>query len=502
MITTPEALIFEKSISGRHGYTLPSLDVPSIAVESAVPASLQRKTAPELPEVSELDVVRHFTRLSQLNYSIDTHFYPLGSCTMKYNPRLCETVAGFSGFRTLHPLQPAETAQGFLQSMYELERMLSEICGMAEFTLQPAAGAHGELTGILIARAYHEYKGEKRHKIIVPDSAHGTNPASAMMGGFQVVTVPSDSRGRVDVEALRKTIDRDTALLMLTNPNTLGLFETNIREISEIVHKAGALMYMDGANMNALVGLARPGDMGFDILHVNLHKTFSTPHGGGGPGAGPVGVCDMLTPFLPVPRIRKNAPSYTLEEHAPLSIGKVRAFQGNTLTLLRAYAYIRALGKEGVRLNSESAILNANYLRVKLRGTYKSFIDEICLHECVFTATPQKAKGVRALDIAKRLLDYGYHPPTIYFPLIVEECLMIEPTETESKETLDAFIATMIKIAGEVDHDPQKCLDAPVTTPVRRLDEVSAARNPILRYQSSNPAFKSSAPKTAAVQDA
>jgi glycine dehydrogenase subunit 2 len=478
-----EKLIFEKSQPGRKGYQLPALDVPSIDPASVLPKESLRTTLAELPEMSELDVVRHYTRLSQLNFSIDTHFYPLGSCTMKYNPKVNEQVANFTGFKALHPLQPASTVQGFLQVYYELERILSEMCGMAEFTLQPSAGAHGELAGLLIARAYHRYKGNPRKTVIVPDSAHGTNPASAMIAGYNVVTVKSDARGAIDLASLKAALNNDTAVFMLTNPSTLGLFEKNVKEIAKMVHDVGALLYLDGANMNALVGLVRPGDLGFDIMHLNLHKTFSTPHGGGGPAAGPVGVSQALTPFLPVPRVRKNEQGYSLEETSPLSIGKMRAFNGNSLILLRAYTYIRCLGREGVRRNTETAILNANYLRVKLQDAYHVAIDEACMHECIFTAAKQKVNGVKTLDIAKRMLDYGYHPPTIYFPLIVEEAMMIEPTETESKQTLDQFIETMHVIAQEAQTDPEKLKRAPYTTPVRRLDEVKAAREPNLRWR-------------------
>ena len=354
---------------------------------------------------------------------------------------------------------------------------------MAEFSLQPSAGAHGELTGLLIARAYHKYKGNVRKTVIVPDSAHGTNPASAMIAGYQVKSIKSDSKGRVDLKQLEAALNQDTAVFMLTNPNTLGLFETQIKEIAKRVHDAGALLYLDGANMNALVGLIRPGDLGFDIMHLNLHKTFSTPHGGGGPAAGPVGVTQALTPFLPLPRVRKTEQGYSLEESAPLSIGKMRAFNGNALILLRAYVYIRCLGREGIRKISEGAILNANYLRVKLRDSYQLAIDELCMHECIFTAGKQKSKGVRTLDIAKRLLDYGIHPPTIYFPLIVDEAMMIEPTETESKQTLDAFVEAMNAIAREAEQNPELLHNAPHSTPVRRLDEVTAARQPNLRWK-------------------
>ncbi len=478
-----EPLVFEKGQPGRRGYALPTLDVPSVDAASLLPEASLRKTLAQLPEISELDVIRHYTRLSQLNFSIDTHFYPLGSCTMKYNPKVNEAIAAFTGFKAVHPLQPESTTQGFLQVYYELERMLSEICGMAEFTLQPSAGAHGELAGLLIARAYHKYKGHARKTVIVPDSAHGTNPASAMIAGYNVITIKSDAKGRVDLPSLKSALNTDVAVFMLTNPNTLGLFETQIKEIAKMVHDVGALLYCDGANMNALVGLVRPGDLGFDIMHLNLHKTFSTPHGGGGPAAGPVGVTEALTPFLPVPRIRKTERGFSLEENAPLSIGKMRAFNGNSLILLRAWTYIRCLGREGIRRNTEAAILNANYLRAHLRSHFHEPIDEPCMHECILTAAKQKAKGVKTLHIAKRLLDFGFHPPTIYFPLIVEEAMMIEPTETESKQTLDLFIAAMKTIAQEAMDDPEKLKHSPHTTPVRRLDEVKAAREPNLRWK-------------------
>jgi glycine dehydrogenase subunit 2 len=489
-----ESIIFEKTQAGRKGYVLPALDVPSVDPSNVLPAASLRKTAAALPELSELDVIRHYTRLSQLNFSIDTHFYPLGSCTMKYNPKVNELVAGFTGFKALHPLQPDSTVQGFLQVYYELERMLSEICGMAEFTLQPSAGAHGELAGLLIARAYHKYKGNARKTVIVPDSAHGTNPASAMIAGYNVVTIKSLPNGRIDTAALKAALNDDVAVFMVTNPNTLGLFENEIKTIAKMVHDVGALLYLDGANMNALVGLVRPGDLGFDIMHLNLHKTFSTPHGGGGPAAGPVGVTQALTPFLPVPRVRKTEQGYSIEESAPLAIGKMRAFSGNSLILLRAYIYIRCLGREGIRRNTEAAILNANYLQVKLKDRFQSAVDETCMHECIFTAAKQKPYGISTLDIAKRLLDYGIHPPTIYFPLIVSEAMMIEPTETESRQTLDYFIEVMNKIADEAEKTPEILKQAPLTTPVRRLDEVKAAREPNLRWKAAPSATRQDIP--------
>ncbi|MBI3291395.1 MAG: aminomethyl-transferring glycine dehydrogenase subunit GcvPB [Elusimicrobia bacterium] len=478
-----EPLIFELSQPGRRAVTFPPLDVPTPPWSQMITSTLQRHQPPALPSVSEIDVVRHFTRLSQRNFSIDTHFYPLGSCTMKYNPKVSKMLISRTNYRTLHPWQPPVTCQGMLWVFAHMEELLADICGMDAFTLQPVAGAHGELTGILLAHAYHRARGRSPHKVLIPDSAHGTNPASAALGGFSVVSIPSDRRGRIDVEALKQVLDEDTALVMLTNPNTLGLFEDRVQEIAELTHRAGALLYMDGANLNALVGLTRPGDLGFDILHVNLHKTFATPHGGGGPGAGPVGVKRAIEPFLPVPRLKTQGDQLVWSEDYPQSIGKVRAFHGNALTILRAYIYLRALGREGLRTVSQRAILNANYLRVRLKPFYHLPYDEPCLHECIFSAVKQKAQGVKALDIAKRLLDLGFHPPTIYFPLIVEEALMIEPVETESKQVLDAFVNAMIAIAKEAETHPERLREAPTTTPVRRLDEVKAAREPNLRYR-------------------
>jgi glycine dehydrogenase subunit 2 len=479
-------LIFEKSKPGRIAYSLPTCDVPEVDLKDKVPAHFLREEPAELPEVSELQLVRHYTSLSRKNYSVDTGFYPLGSCTMKYNPKINEDVAQLDGFSRIHPYQPEETVQGALQLLYELQQDLAEITGMAQFTLQPAAGAHGEWTGLMMVRAYHESRGEKRSKVLIPDSAHGTNPASATVAGYETVTVPSNEAGLVDVQELKKRVNDETAALMLTNPNTLGLFERDITEIANIVHAAGGLLYYDGANANAILGKCRPGDMGFDIVHLNLHKTFSTPHGGGGPGAGPVGVCKKLVPFLPIPRIEKNGERYTLNFDYPLSIGRVKPYHGNFGILVRAYTYIRSMGPEGLEKVAESAVLHANYLLKKLESYFEVPYKQRCMHEFVLSGSKQKKLGVRTLDMAKRLLDYGFHPPTVYFPLNVKECMMIEPTETESKETLDAFIEAMKQIAMDVEKNPDIILEAPHTTVVKRLDEVRAVRQPILRYNQSS----------------
>ena len=479
-----EKLIFELSSPGRKGYSLPKLDVPDADIKSLIPHECLRKDGPDLPEVSELDCVRHFTRLSQLNYSIDTNFYPLGSCTMKYNPKINEKIAGLPQFTGLHPYQPETSVQGMLEVLYETEQALCKICGMDAFTLQPAAGAHGELTGMLIVRAYHTSKGGPRKKVIIPDSAHGTNPASAALCGYEVVTVKSDKAGRIDLEALKSVMSEEVAVLMLTNPNTLGLFEKNVKEIADIVHNAGALLYLDGANLNALLGIARPGDMGFDVCHVNLHKTFSTPHGGGGPGSGPVGVKAHLADFLPVPRIKQKRNKLSFDYDVKKSIGRVRAFYGNVGVIIRAYCYMRSLGSDGLKDATFEAVLNANYLKAKLKKDYMLAVDgEPCMHEFVLTGKDKKEFGVKTLDIAKRLLDYGFYAPTVYFPLIVEEAIMIEPTETESKETLDAFAEAMIKIAAEARSNASLLTGAPHITPVRRLDEVLAARELNLRWK-------------------
>lgn len=477
-----KALIFEMSKPGRIASSIPACDVPETNIEDLIPAQFLREKPAELPEVSELDLMRHYTQLSQRNHGVDSGFYPLGSCTMKYNPKINEDVARYPGFAHLHPYQPEEMVQGALELLYHLQNDLAEITGMDAVTLQPAAGAHGEWTGLMMIRAYHESRGEKRTKVIVPDSAHGTNPASATVAGFETITIPSNEKGLVDIEALRKAVGPDTAALMLTNPNTLGLFEENIVEIAEIVHEAGGLLYYDGANANAILGYSRPGDMGFDVVHLNLHKTFTTPHGGGGPGAGPVGVKNILKPFLPKPVVVKDGDRYKLDYEIPNSIGRVKPFYGNFGILVRAYTYIRTMGPEGLKKVSEYAVLNANYMMSKLKPYYDLPFDQVCKHEFVLSGKRQKKLGVRTLDIAKRLLDFGYHPPTIYFPLIVEECLMIEPTETESKETLDQFIDVMIQIAKEAEENPSLVQEAPHNTVVGRLDEVTAARKPVLRY--------------------
>jgi len=476
-----KSLIFEMSVPGRRAISLPDCDVPDTDITNLIPGRLLREADAELPEVAEVDAVRHYTRLSQMNYGVDSGFYPLGSCTMKYNPKVNEDMAGLDGFAKTHPYQPEETVQGCLELLYETDRMLSEITGMDRVSLQPAAGAHGEMTGLMIIKAYHENRGDfKRKKIIVPDSAHGTNPASAAVTGFNVVEVKSNERGGVDIEALKSLMSDEIAGLMLTNPNTLGLFDENIVEIAEIVHASGGLLYYDGANANAIVGISRPGDMGFDVVHLNLHKTFSTPHGGGGPGSGPVGVKKDLAPFLPEPVIEKNESGYYLDYNRPLSIGKVRSFYGNFGVVVKAYAYICSLGADGIKDVAQTAVLNANYVMHKLKEYYKLPFERTCMHEVVFSGQRQKEMGASTLDIAKRLLDYGYHPPTIYFPLIVKEALMIEPTETESKETLDEFINAMIKISEEIQEDHEKVKGAPYTTNVLRLDEAKAAREPKL----------------------
>jgi len=477
-----EPLLKELSSSGRRAFELPPLDVPAVDPARALPADWVRREPVPLPEVSELDLVRHFLRLAHLNFSVETHFYPLGSCTMKYNPKINEELSALSGFTDLHPYQPEESVQGMLGLLWELEGLFREILGMARVTLQPAAGAHGEFTALLMTRAYHASRGEKRRKVILPDSAHGTNPASAALCGFEVVEIPSNARGRVSLEAVRKAVDGETALLMMTNPNTLGLFEEEVLKISEAVHAAGGLMYLDGANMNALLGLVRPGDMGFDMVHVNIHKTFSIPHGSGGPGGGPVGVGPALAPFLPGPLVEEREGAFRLVSPEQ-SIGRVRSFFGNVNALIRAYVYIRALGGAGLKRVAEGAILNANYLKAKVSEALEIAVDEPCMHEFIATAAPlKKATGVRALDIAKRLLDYGFYAPTIYFPLIVPEALMIEPSETESRATLDAFAEALSRIVAEARTDPDRVRRAPRNCPVSRLDEVQAAREPDLRW--------------------
>ncbi|MGQ9592766.1 MAG: aminomethyl-transferring glycine dehydrogenase subunit GcvPB, partial [Planctomycetota bacterium] len=473
--------LFERSRPGRRG-VLPPPPEPDLPSLEDIPASALRSEPAGLPALSELDVVRHYTLLSERNFAVDKNFYPLGSCTMKYNPRVNEVVASLPGFALAHPLSKPSEVQGLLRAFRALEEAIAEVSGLPHVSLQPAAGAHGELTALLAIRAYHEERSEGRRTVVlVPDSAHGTNPSSSSIAGFQVREVRSGPDGRVDMDDLRSKTDGSVAAMMLTNPNTLGIFEANVREIAERLHGAGALLYMDGANLNAILGIARPGDFGVDVLQCNLHKTFSTPHGGGGPGAGPVAAGDVLEPYLPVPRIVER-PDGTLDlaYDRPRSIGKVRSFFGSSGILLRALAYIWAHGPEDLRSVSEHAVLNARYLRARLEAAYHLPHATPTLHEVVFSAKRQTASGVRALDIAKRLIDLGFHPPTVYFPLIVPEALMVEPTETESKETLDAFADAMLRIAREAETDPDLLLRAPETTPVRRLDEVRAVKDPVL----------------------
>ena len=471
-----EKLSIEKSVPGRRGVRFAQ---PSRSAAAWLPEQALRKHPLRLPELGEFEVVRHYTRLSRLNFCLDTHFYPLGSCTMKYNPRVNEEIAGLDGFAAAHPGAPDAAVQGTLEALFRLERLLCAATGLAAFTLQPAAGAHGEFTGILIASAFHRArKDRKRTEILVSDSAHGTNPASAALGGFTVRTVASRPDGRLDLAALQAALGPQTALVMLTVPNTLGLFEGQIREIAAAVHAAGALLYMDGANFNALLGLAKPADFGVDILHLNLHKSFSTPHGGGGPGSGPVGVTAALEKFLPLPRIIEKNGKFALQTKGAASIGRVRSFCGNVGVALRAYAYLRSHDARSLRSIAENAILNANYVRAKLKDLFPAAVDESCLHECVLRTEPEKLNGVKTLDVAKRLLDHGFYAPTIYFPLIVHEALMIEPTETETKETLDAFVAALRAIHAEALADPERVKSAPHDLPVRRLDELAAARTP------------------------
>jgi glycine dehydrogenase subunit 2 len=470
-------LSFDLSRPGRIACTLPELDVPAAPLPPE--PALRRELL--LPELSQPDLVRYFTRLSQRNYSVDTGFYPLGSCTMKHNPRVHEEIARQPGFAGLHPHQ-RETAGGALALMFDLQRLLAEITGMDAVSLAPAAGAHGELTGILVARAYHGQRGEGRQRVLVPDTAHGTNPATGAMCGYEVVSVASCANGNMDLAALASALDDSVAALMLTLPNTLGLFDPQILEIAEMVHRAGALLYGDGANLNALLGRVKPGDLDFDVVHLNLHKTFSTPHGGGGPGSGPIAVREALAPLLPTPVVRRqDNGSYVLA--APeKSIGRVGLFHGNFGVMLRAYAYIRSLGAAGLREVSDNAVLNANYVLARLREAYRLPYERSCMHEVVFSGSRQKAKGVKTLDIAKRLIDYGFHPPTIYFPLMVDEAMLIEPTETESKETLDAFCDAMLAIAREAEEEPDTVRQAPRRSPIGRLDEAAAARKPVLRW--------------------
>ena len=478
-----DKLIFELSKPGRKGYELPADNYGTDGL-AQIPADLLRQQAPELPEVSELDVVRHYTNLSNKNFGVDTGFYPLGSCTMKYNPKINEELSAHPAFSGLHPLQSAETVQGALELYYNLQHALSSLAGLAEFTLNPYAGAHGELTGLMVMKKYHESRGDaKRTKVIVPDSAHGTNPASAMVAGLEVVVVKSKPNGSIDVEDLKPLLDDTVAGIMMTNPNTLGMFETEITEIAKLVHEAGGLLYYDGANFNPLLGKVRPGDMGFDIMHINLHKTFSTPHGGGGPGSGPVGVAAHLTEFLPNPRVTKDAEGRFHVEADDKSLGRVSTFFGNFGVMMRAYAYILTLGKENIVNVGPMATLNANYIKESLKDDYLLPIEGACKHEFVFDGLKDKSTGVTTLNVAKRLLDYGFHAPTIYFPLLFHESMMIEPTETESLETLDEFIEVMHKVAKEARETPEEVINAPLTTAVRKLDETTAAKNPVLNYK-------------------
>jgi len=478
-------LIFDLGKEGRVGFSLPEDEFSDMNIEDEIPADYLRKEEPALPEVSELEAVRHFTELSTRNHGVDSGFYPLGSCTMKYNAKVNEDVVRYSGFNNTHPLQSEGMVQGNLELIYEMDQKLSEITGMDRFTMQPAAGAHGELTGLMIIKSYLKKQGAtEKTEVIVPDSAHGTNPASASMVGFKVVEVKSNKKGLVDIDALKEVVSEKTAGLMLTNPNTLGLFEEDITEMAEIVHDVGGLLYYDGANATAIMGKSRPGDMGFDVIHLNLHKTFGTPHGGGGPGSGPVGVKEELVEFLPKPLVEKEEDKYYFNYDMPNSIGKVRSYYGNFGVVVKAYAYLLALGAKGVERVSEDAVLNANYLKEKLKEYYELPYDRVCKHEFVLSGKRQKEGKVATLDIAKRLLDFEVHPPTIYFPLIVEEALMVEPTETETVETLNQFIDTMIQIAKEAEENPEVVQEAPHNTVVSRLDEATAARKPKLRWKS------------------
>jgi glycine dehydrogenase subunit 2 len=491
----PVLTVFERGAPGRRAFHCPPLDVPAVAPEELLPAHLCRVEPPRLPELSEPEIVRHYVRLSKRNFDLDSGFYPLGSCTMKHNPRLHERVAALPGHARLHPLQDPARAQGALELMWNLQGALAEIAGLPHVCLQPSAGSHGELAGVLLARAYHEDRGERRHKVLAPDTAHGTNPATVTMAGLEVVKLATNPDGGVDLDDLRAKADGDVACLMLTNPNTLGLFDPNIEEIARIVHGVGAILYYDGANLNAVMGISRPGDMGFDIVHFNLHKSFTQPHGGGGPGSGPIAVSERIAPFLPVPRVvQREDDSFDLDYDrvtGSKSIGRLRGFQGNYGCFVRAYAYIRSLGADGLKDASETAVLNANYLLARLRGgkTHPPVAEylplaygELCMHEFVLSGGPMKRElQIKTLDLAKRLLDFGYHPPTVYFPLLVDEALMVEPTETETRETLDGFADAIAAILTEAAGDPEIARGAPYATPVRRLDEVAAAKHPVIR---------------------
>ncbi|MBI2413743.1 MAG: aminomethyl-transferring glycine dehydrogenase subunit GcvPB [Deltaproteobacteria bacterium] len=477
-----EPLIFERSSVGRMGVAPAEFDIPEADPKGLLPAGLLRDRIDGFPEVSEMDAVRHYTRLSQWNFGVDSGFYPLGSCTMKYNPKVNEALCRLPGLSMIHPYEPEELVQGALELMYELEEYLAEISGMDAVTLQPSAGAHGELCGLLMMAAYFKDKGKARTKIIIPDTAHGTNPASSHLAGFKVVPVKSEGKGALSVDAIKAVMDEDTAGLMVTNPNTIGLFEKNIKEIAKVVHSKGGFLYCDGANLNALMGLVNLGSIGVDVIQFNLHKTFSTPHGGGGPGSGPVGVKKALEPFLPAPRVKKSRGKYSLEYDRPKSIGRLKAFYGNFSIMVRAYAYIRRMGGEGLKRASETAILNANYIKERLKDTYHLAYNEPCMHESVFSDKNLLGHGVTTLDVAKRLIDYGFHPPTVYFPLVVHGAIMIEPTETETKETMDRFVEAMKAIAEEARTNPELLKNAPTKTKVRRVDETRAAREPVLRW--------------------
>jgi glycine cleavage system P protein (glycine dehydrogenase) subunit 2 len=483
--------IYEVSKPGRRAFAAPALDVPERPVDELLPARFRRASEARLPEMSEPEINRHYNRLSKRNFDLDTGFYPLGSCTMKHNPKLHERVAALPGHARLHPAQDPKRAQGALELMWNLERSLSEIAGLPHVSLQPSAGSHGELAGVLLTRAFHEDRGEQRTKVLAPDTSHGTNPATVTMAGYELVKLESNADGGIDLDDLRAKAGDDVACLMLTNPNTLGLFDPNIEEIARIVHGVGATLYYDGANLNAVMGISRPGDMGFDIVHFNLHKSFTQPHGGGGPGSGPIAVSDRIAPFLPRPVIvRGDDGTFDLEYDRPKSIGRLRGWQGNFGCFVRSYAYIRSLGAEGLREASEVAVLNANYLLARLRKISHPPVaeylpvayDRLCMHEFVLSGAPMKRElGIRTLDLAKRLLDHGMHPPTVYFPLLVDEALLIEPTETETKETLDAFADAIAEILREAKDDPEVARHAPYTTPVRRLDEARAAKQPVIR---------------------